>query len=378
MEVATLRSRLPLHTRSVSGTSWKTSTASCLTIEKSLISIVPMDGCLQISPRTIWRISKYSMLRSALPWKSRCMSPLPIAVDRRLPPPSIESPLHLVPLPLVLILRHRFVDLAAQTGLGPLRMTARVRGTPSVVILAPVAVRMNVMRNELFLATPLPTGEGPVIGSRLLADIWTSQASPPRPARSGSLRRGRIRHHGNDSLLEGHPLLSEGASLLTLHSRSDSPLGGHLRLLRSDLPHGGRLLRLRSDSPHGGHLRLPRGASPQRGHPHPSEWDSLQKQGLAPPGDPFLGSHVLQGHTPPGIPPLQREVPLPLNDDAMSRGTQSLLITITHLELRLESLLKGDPIQDLLLTTLPRLHGRRRKLMRPLCHRRLRRWLTLS
>ena len=257
-------------------------------------------------------------------------------------------------------------------------MTASVRGTPSVVILAPVAVRMNVMRNELFLATPLPTGEGPVIGSRLLEDIWTSQASPHRPARSGSLRRGRILRHGNVSLLEGHPLLSEGASLLTLHSRSDLPLGGPLRLLRSDSPHGGRLFRLRSDSPHGGHLRLPRGASPQRGHPHPSEWDSLQKQGLAPPGDPFLGSHVLQGHTPPGIPPLQREVPLPLNDDAMSRGTQSLLITITHLGLRLESLLKGDPIQDLLLTTLPRLHGRRRKLMRPLCHRRLRRWLTLS
>ena len=280
------------------------------------------------------------------------MSPLPNAVDRRLPPPSIESPLQLVPLPLVLILCHRFMDLTAQTGLGPLRMTARVRRTPSVVILAPVAVRMNVLRNELFLATPLPTGEGPVIGSRLLEDIWTSQASPPRPARSGSLRRGRILRHGNVSLLKGHPLLSEGALLLTLHSGSDSP--------------------------HGSHLRLPRGASPQRGHPHLSEWDSLQKQGLAPPGDPFLGSHVLQDHTPPGIPPLQREVPLPLNDNAMSRGTQSLLITITHLELRLESLLKGDPIQDLLLTTLPRLHGRRRKLMRPLCHRWLRRWLTSS
>ena len=170
VEVATLRSRLPLRTRSVSGISWKTSTASFLTLEKSLISIAPMDGCLQISPRTIWRISKHSMLRSALPWKSRCMSPLPIAVDRRQPPPPIESPLHLVPLPLVLI-RHRFVDLTAQTGLGPLRMTARVRGTPSVVIIAPVAVRMNVMRNEPFLATPLPTGEGPVIGSRLLADV---------------------------------------------------------------------------------------------------------------------------------------------------------------------------------------------------------------
>ena len=93
-----------------------------------------------------------------------------VASSHRRGPPPIESPLHLVPLPLVLI-RHRFVDIAAQTGLGPLRMTARVRETPSVVILAPVAVRMNVMRNEPFLATPLPTGEGPVIGSCLLADI---------------------------------------------------------------------------------------------------------------------------------------------------------------------------------------------------------------
>ena len=110
---------------------------------------------------------------------------------------------------------------------------------------------------------------------------------------------------------------------------------------------------------------------------------SPKRMGFAPEAGPSssrrpLSRDVLQGHTPPGIPPLQREVPLPLNDDAMSRGTQSLLITITHLELRLESLLKGDPIQDLLLTTIPRLHGRRRKLMRPLCHRRLRRWLTLS
>ena len=203
-----------------------------------------MDGCLQISPRMIWRISKRSMLRSASPWKSRCMSPFPDAVDRRLPPPSIESPLQLVPLPLVLILRHRFMDLAAQKGLGPLRMTARVRGTPSVVIIAPVAVRMNVLRNEMFLATPLPIGEGHVIGIRLLEDTWTSQASPHRPARSGSLRRGRILRQENVSLLEGHPLLSEGASLLTLHSRSDSPLGSPLRLIRSDSPHGGRLLPL--------------------------------------------------------------------------------------------------------------------------------------
>ena len=198
------------------------------------------------------------------------------------------------------------------------------------------------------------------------------------PSKSPSLRRGRLRHHGNDSLQEGHPLLSECASLLMHHTRSDLPLVGHLRLLRSDSPHGGRLLRLRSDSPHGVHLRLPRSDSPQRGHPHLSEWDSLQTQGLAPPGDPFLGIHALQGHAPPGIPSLQREVPLPLNDDAMSREIRSLLINITHLELRLESLLKGDPIHDLRLPTLLLLRERKRKLMRPLCHRRSRLWSTSS
>ena len=110
-----------------------------------------------------------------------------------------------------------------------------------------------------------------------------------------------------------------------------------LRLFRSDSPHGGRLLRLRSDSPHGGHLRLPRSDSLQRGHPHLSGWDSLQTQGLAPPGDPFLGINAIQGRAPPGIPSLQREVPLPLNDDAMSRETQSLLINIAHLDLELFS-----------------------------------------
>ena len=101
-----------------------------------------------------------------------------------------------------------------------------------------------------------------------------------------------------------------------------------LRLFWSDSPHGGRLLRLRSDSPHGGHLRLPRSDSLQRGHPHLSEWDSLQTQGLAPPGDPFLGIHALQGHAPPGIPSLKREVPLPLNDDAMSLSSSTSLISI--------------------------------------------------
>ena len=97
------------------------------------------------------------------------MSPLLIAVDRLQPSPPIESSLRLMPLPLVLI-RHRSIDLADQTGLGPLRMTARAQEMPSAVILASVAVRMNATRNGSFLATLLPTEEGPVLGNRLLPD----------------------------------------------------------------------------------------------------------------------------------------------------------------------------------------------------------------
>ena len=70
---------------------------------------------------------------------------------------------------------------------------------------------------------------------------------------------------------------------------------------------------------HASHLRHPRSNSLPKGHPHQSEWDSLLTQGLAHPGDPFLGILVLQGHAPPGIPSLQREVTLLLKEDVMSR-----------------------------------------------------------
>ena len=239
-------------------------------------------------------------------------------------------------IPLVLI-RHRCMDLADQTGLGPLRMTARAQETPSAVTLASVAVRTNAS----FIATLLPTEEGPVLGNRLLPDTWTFQASHLRLTRSASLHRGHLRHHENDSLQEVHPLQSECDSLLMHHTRNDSPHGGHLRLLRSDSPHGGPLRLLRSDSP-------------PRGHPHLSEWDSLQTQGLVHPGDPFLGILALQDHAPPGIPSLQREVPL------------------------LGSLLKRGPIHGLLLPTLLLLQGKRKKLMRPLYQRRSRLWWTSS
>ena len=62
---AMLRSRLPLRIKIDFGSSWRMSTASYRTPEKSLISIAPMVGCLQIIPRMIWRISNPSMLSLA-------------------------------------------------------------------------------------------------------------------------------------------------------------------------------------------------------------------------------------------------------------------------------------------------------------------------
>ena len=277
------------------------------------------------------------------------MPPLLIAVDLLQPSPPIESSLHLMPFPLAHI-RHRSMGLADHPGLGPLRMTVRAQETTSTVTFASVAVRMNATWNGSFLATLLATEEGPIHGDPLLPDIWTFHASHLRITRSGSLHRGHLRHPRNDSLQEGHPLQSEWDSLLTHNTRSDSP--------------------------HGGHLRHPRSDSLPKGHPHQSEWDSLLTQGLAHPGDPFLGILALQGHAPPGIPSLQREVPLLLKEDVMSQEIQSLLSSITHLELRLVSLLKRDPIHGLLLPILLLLRGKIEKRMIPLYQQQLRQWLT--
>ena len=62
---AILHSRLPLRIKIDFGSSWRMSTASYRTPEKLLISIAPMVGCLQISPRMIWRISNPNMLSLA-------------------------------------------------------------------------------------------------------------------------------------------------------------------------------------------------------------------------------------------------------------------------------------------------------------------------
>ena len=146
----------------------------------------------------------------------------------------------------------------------------------------------------------------------------------------------------------------------------------------SDAPYQERFASRRSPSPPQERFASRRSPSPPRGHPHLSEWDSLRTQGLAHPGDPFLGILALQGHAPPGIPSLQREVPLLLNEDVTSREIQSLLSSITHLELRLGSLLKRGPIHGLLLPTLLLLRGKKKKLMRPLYQRQSRLWWTSS
>ena len=128
----------------------------------------------------------------------------------------------------------------------------------------------------------------------------------------------------------------------------------------------------RCDSLHGGHLRNTRSDSLQESHPLQSEWASLLTQGLVHPGDPFLGILVLQGHAPQGIPSLQGEVPLLQNGVVMSRETQPLLNSNTHLELRLGRLLKRDPIRGPLRPIFLLLREKTEKLMRPLYQHQLR------
>ena len=134
--------------------------------------------------------------------------------------------------------------------------------------------------------------------------------------------------------------------------RSPSPTQRHVASRRSPSPTQRRVASRQSPSPHGGPRRLLKGASPPRGHPHLSEWDSLQSQDLALPGDPFLGILALQD-APPGTSSLYREVPLRPNEDAMRRETLSPLNSSTHLELRLKSPLKSSTeayMQDPLIT----------------------------
>ena len=126
---------------------------------------------------------------------------------------------------------------------------SRARDALIAVIIASVAVHTNATISESLIATPLHTEGDPVLGSRILPDIWTSPASPLRLT---------IRHR-------------ENVSHLMCHSRGDPPPGGHRllggpsRLLRGASPHGGPSRLLRGASPHGGPLRLLRGASPHGG-----------------------------------------------------------------------------------------------------------------
>ena len=159
-------------------------------------------------------------------------------MDRRLP--LTESPL-LVSIPLVLI-QLRCVDLPVKTGLDPPRMTARVQETLIAVTIASVAVHTNATISESLIATPLHTEGDPVLGSRILPDIWTSPASPLRLI---------IRHR-------------ENVSRLMCHSRDDPPPGGHRRL-------GGPSRLLRGASPHGRPSRLLKRRVTSRRTPSPAQ-----------------------------------------------------------------------------------------------------------
>ena len=168
------------------------------------------------------------------------------------------------------------------------------------------------------------------------------------------------------------------------HTRDDPPPGGHRRLLRSASPQGGphRLLRgasphvgprrlLRGASPHGGPCRLLKGVSPPRGHPHLSEWDSLQSQDLALPGDPFLGILALQD-APPGTSSLYREVPLRPNEDAMRRETPSTAPLISSFVSRALSRALQKPTCRILssrFASLSSLRGGKNVLVQSLLHR---------
>ena len=62
---AMLRHCLPLRIKNDFGRNWRVFTFKSLTSEKSMISVAPVVGHLQISLRMIWRISSPNMLSLA-------------------------------------------------------------------------------------------------------------------------------------------------------------------------------------------------------------------------------------------------------------------------------------------------------------------------
>ena len=122
---AMYRIHLPLRTETISERNWRVFTLNS-TSRKSLTSVSPVVGHLQIYLRMIWRFFSPNMLSLAKLWKSRFMLPLRIAVDLLQPSPPIESSLHLMFFPFVQI-RHRSMDLAYHPGLGPLPDRSRSR-----------------------------------------------------------------------------------------------------------------------------------------------------------------------------------------------------------------------------------------------------------
>ena len=227
-----------------------------------------------------------------------------------------------------------------------LRRGASPHGAPSRLLRS--ASHHGGYRRLLRRASPhggyrrLLRGASPHGGPRRLLRGASPHGGPRR------LLRGTSPHGGPRRLLRGASPHGGPRRLL----RGTSPHGGPRRLLRGASPHGCPRRLLRGASPHGGLRRLLKGESPPRGHHHLSEWDSLQSQDLALPGDHFIGIFALQD-APPGTSSLHRKVPLRPNEDAMRRETLSPHIRSTHLELCLKSPLKSSIeayMQDPLIT----------------------------
>ena len=235
------------------------------------------------------------------------------------------------------------------------------------VTIASVDVHTNATISESPIATPLHTKGGLFLGSRLLPGIWTSPASPLVISEARRLTADPVAY-AEARRLAAHPVAFSEVRLITAlpsppqegvaSRRSLSPTGRRVASRRSLSPTGRRVASrwspclLRGSSSHSGPRRLLKGSSPPGVHHQLSEWDSLQSQDLALPGDSFMGICVLQD-APAGTSSLHREVPLRPDEDAMRRETLSPLNCSTHLELRLKSPLKGSIeayLQDPLIT----------------------------
>ena len=266
-------------------------------------------------------------------------------------------------------------------------MTARIQETLIAVTIASVDVHTNATISESPIETPLHTKGGPVLGSRLLPDIWTSPASPLVISEARRLTADPVAY-AEARRFTAHPVAFSEVRRITVVAvasrrsrsptqrrvasrRSPSPTKGRVASRRSPSPTKGRVASRRSPSPVQRRVASRRSPSPtqrlvasrrspsptqrrvaSKGSPPPKRMGLASVAGPSSSRDPFIGIFVLQD-APPGTSSLHREVPLRPNEDAMRRERLSPLNSSTHLELRLKSPLKSSieaSIQDPLIT----------------------------